>query len=414
MNDKPLFVIKRNLQKSALTGRTFQDQLDEESLADICLKITGRSDYVCQYIENNEDDHYLPKTYNKGRLATLRYGEYVHFITFSELSIEGRNSSVQSVSTAFNIFYMCPYKKKKLYYYFICKSGNATTDYHMFIYRLMQTVGFTFLNFPSSSAPTSFITIEDMMRMRDENRGTNRSNNSTFISKNEHGKYEAYCKTYGASKYESSLICYAMSTIIGGAEKIKLYEIIEGNLNELPKSSLEVLRKMNTVDIIKTDLTFEKKIFEESRDNQLRSPRYQYNLFAKLGEKRCALCGCRIPDIIQGAHIWSIANIRAENSISLEDKVQYAIDGDNGLWLCENHHKLFDRNIITIMSDGSVKYNRNIASVHIPYLHTLTENTQLPAIYLNDKFKHYVELRNRVLDISSYVGFNCATNYRLP
>lgn len=405
MSDKPLFVIKRNLQKSAQTGLTFQDQLDDESLKDICLKITGRSDYNCQYVDNDYSDDFLSNTYNKGRLATLRYGDYVHFITFSELAIEGRNSSIQSVPTAFNIFYMCPYEKKKLYYYFICKSGNPATDYHMFIYRLMQTVGFTFLNFPTSSAATSFVTIEDMMRARDENRGTNKSNNSTYISKNEDGEYEAYCKTYGASKYESSLICYAMSMIIEHAEKIKLYEILEGNLKELPESSLQVLRKMDTVDIIKTDLTFEKRIFEESRGNQLRSPRYQYNLLDKLGEKHCALCGCTIPDIIQGAHIWSVASIRAAKSISIDDKVRYATDGDNGLWLCENHHKLFDRNIIAIMSDGHVKYNRNLSTAYIPYLHTLTENTQLPSIYLTKSFKHYVELRNRTLDVASYVGF---------
>lgn len=405
MSDKPLFIIKRNLQKSMQTGLTFQDQLNDDYLKDICLKITGHSDYDCQYVENDYSDEFLTNTYNKGRLATLRYKDYVHFITFSERTIEGRNSSIQSVPTAFNIFYMCPYDKKKLYYYFICKSGNPATDYHMFIYRLMETVGFTFLNFPVSSPVTSFVTIEDMMRARDENRGTNRSNNSTYISKNENGEYEAYCKTYGASKYESSLICYAMSMIIGHTEKIKLYEILEGNLKELPDSSLQVLRKMDTVDIIKTDLTFEKRIFEESRGNQLRSPRYQYNLLDKLGEKHCALCGCTIPDIIQGAHIWPVASIRVAHSISLDDKVRFATDGDNGLWLCENHHKLFDRNIIAILSDGTVKYNHSLSSVHIPYLHAITENTQLPPIYLNDNFKRYVELRNRALNTASYVGF---------
>lgn len=256
----------------------------------------------------------------------------------------------------------------------------------------MQTVGFIFLNFPNSSKPTSFVTIEDMMRAHDENRGTNKSNNSTYISKNDDGEYEAYCKTYGASKYESSLICYAMSMLIGRTEKIKLYEILEGNLKELPKSSLQFLRKMDTVDIIRTDLTFEKRIFEESRGNQLRSPRYQYNLLDKLGEKHCALCGYTIPDIIRGAHICPVASIRIAKSISIDDKVRYATDGDNGLWLCENHHKLFDRNIIAIMSDGCVKYNCSLSKSHISYLRTLTENTQLPSIYLTNNFKYYVEL----------------------
>lgn len=156
MSDKPLFVIKRNLQKSTQTGQTFQNQLNNDILKDICQKITGRSDFTCLYVDNNYSDEFLSNTYNKGRLATLRYGDYVHFITFSEPVIEGRNSSIQSVPTAFNIFYMCSYEKKKLYYYFICRKGNPTTDYHMFIYRLMQTVGFTFLNFPSATISSSF------------------------------------------------------------------------------------------------------------------------------------------------------------------------------------------------------------------------------------------------------------------
>ena len=405
MSDKPLFVIKRNLQKSVQTGSTFQDQLDDSYLKDICQKITGRSDYDCQYVENDYRDDFLNKSYNKGRLATLRYRDYVHFITFSDQAITGRNSSIQSAITTFNIFYACPYDKKKLYYYFICKSGNPATDYHMFMYRLMKTVGFTFLNFPISSPASSFTTIEDMMRARDENRKNNKGNNSTFISKNENGEYEAYCKTFGANKYESSLICYAVSMIIGQTKKIKLYEILEGNLKELPKSSLRVLRKMNTVDIVRTDLTFEKRIFEESHGNQLRSPRYQFNLLYKLGEKHCALCGCKIPDIIQGAHIWPVSSIRADNSIGIDDKVRFATDGDNGLWLCENHHKLFDRNIIVILSDGTVKYNHDLSCIHVPYLCAFTKNTQIPSIYLNDNFRQYVERRNKGLNMANYVSF---------
>lgn len=404
MGDKPLFVIKRNLQKTKQTGLTFQDQIDESYLADICNKITGRSDYDCRYVDNDYQDEFLQKTYNKGRLATLRYGDYVHFITFSEQKVEGRNSSVQSVPTAFNIFYMCPYEKKKLYYYFICKEGNPLTDYHIFIYRLMETIGFKFLNYPSSVVPFMFVNIEDMMRARDENRVLNGSNNSTYISKNEYGEYEAYCKTYGASKYESSLICYAMSSILGSSSKIKLYEILEGNLKELPKASLDVLRKMNSVEIIPTDLTFEKNALQESKGNQLRSPRYQFNLLNKLGEKRCALCGCNIPDIIQGAHVWPVASIKGNKALTIDQMVQYATDGDNGMWLCENHHKLFDRNIIAITTDGKVNYRRDILPDYIPYLQEITATHGLSALYINDNFLNYVELRDRALNMNDYIA----------
>lgn len=57
-----------------------------------------------------------------------------------------------------------------------------------------------------------------------------------------------------------------------------------------------------------------------------------------------------------------------------------------------------------MMRDGTVKYHRSLSAAHVPYLHMLTENTQVPAIYLNDNFIHYVELRNRTLDIASYIG----------
>lgn len=113
MKDKPLFVIKKNLQKTAQTGITFQSQLNDTILKDICKKITGRTDYDCQYVDDDYSDDVLSNTYNKGRLAILRDGEYVHFITFSEQNIRGRNSSVQSVPTAFNLFYLCPRKKEK-------------------------------------------------------------------------------------------------------------------------------------------------------------------------------------------------------------------------------------------------------------------------------------------------------------
>lgn len=166
MKDKPLFVIKKNLQKTAQTGITFQSQLNDTILKDICKKITGRTDYDCQYVDDDYSDDVLSNTYNKGRLAILRDGEYVHFITFSEQNIRGRNSSVQSVPTAFNLFYLCPRKKKKIYYYFICEDGNSATDYHMFVYRLMKTVGFVFLNASLASPINSFVTIEDMMRAR--------------------------------------------------------------------------------------------------------------------------------------------------------------------------------------------------------------------------------------------------------
>lgn len=43
---------------------------------------------------------------------------------------------------------------------------------------------------------------------RKVNADRNRSNNSTYLTKGTDGALEVYGKTYGANKYETSLICY--------------------------------------------------------------------------------------------------------------------------------------------------------------------------------------------------------------
>ena len=91
---------------------------------------------------------------------------------------------------------------------------------------------------------------------------------------------------------------------------------------------------MGIIDVVPTDMALEKRIYD-GKETSLRSPRYTYNLFNKLGNKHCALCNCEIPELIQGAHILPVAAIRRMNSIPIEKQLELALDGDNGLWLCK-------------------------------------------------------------------------------
>ena len=143
----PHFTIKKNLQKSKNTGIYFSDILNDDVLSDVCYEITGKHDYTLNFVENDYKDEFLSDTYNKGRLAILQYESTIHYISFSENRANGRNSSVQSVPTAFNIFFCNSYPNKKLHYYFLdTQLGNFETDYLIFMYRLMATIGFNFLN----------------------------------------------------------------------------------------------------------------------------------------------------------------------------------------------------------------------------------------------------------------------------
>lgn len=381
------------MNKTKATGKVFGDEVSVEVLEDVCYRITGESQFTYEYVGNDYEDEFTPKSFNRGRIAVLKYKDSVSYISFSEQKIGGRNSSVQSVPTAFNMFFSNPYPKKKIYYYFLDFSGNAETEYQILIYRLMKTIGFCFLNAGENLERNicAFNSIEDIIFNRRINSGRNRSNNATFITKGNNGTIEVYGKTYGANKYETSLICYALAHLWRHGQRIKLYEVLEGDLKELPKTSLNVIEQMGVIDVVPTDMTLEKRIYD--KENSLRSPRYTYNLFNKLGNKRCALCNCEIPELIQGAHILPVAAIKKMYGLSLEKRLEYALDGENGLWLCENHHKMFDEGMIEFDNDGSLLFRDDIDARHMNFIDETTKYRKLPPEVLTDKFLWYLEER---------------------
>lgn len=391
--DEPHFVVKKNKQK----GDFFSDEVTPDILKDICKKITGQSDFTYNYVDNDYSDDFLRNGYNRGRMAIMHYKDSVSYITFSEKNIGGRNSSIQSVPTAFNMYYMNSHPKKHLYYYFLGFNGNGETEYHQLMYRLMKTIGFEFLNDKQAlnQQILGFSSIEDIMCYRKANAGKNRSNNSTYITKSDITKFDVYGKTYGANKYETSMICYAISSLANTSHTLTLYQMIEKDLKELPEASLDVLNKMGKFKIVRADMELEKHEFEKS--NSLRSPQYIRNMLERLGPKCCALCGCEIPEIIQGAHVLPVAEIKRMPAIELDKKIEYATDGNNGLWLCENHHKLFDEGIICIGTDGNVFYKEELSEKYTSFMDRITTVRVLPAEIMSDEFIHYLDMRNKIV-----------------
>lgn len=327
-------------------------------------------------------------------MAIMQYHDTVYFISFSEREIHGRNSSIQSVPTAFNLFYNNLFPKKKLCFYFLNTQGNAQTDYQILIYRLMETIGFEFINaeVAISSQIVGFSSIQDIMYSRDRNSRRNTGNNSTYITKSGINDFDIYGKTYGANKYETSIMCYALSIVAKQNQEVTLYEMSEGNLVELPSSSLNVLRSLNKVKIIATNEVLEKEAFDN--EDSLRSPRYIYNLLKHLGQKHCAMCECEVPEIIQGAHIWPVSAIKG-TSLSSDEKMRHATSGDNGLWLCENHHKLFDLGLISINERGEILHSNDLGQRYIRFMDKITTVSHLPDEVLTQGFIEYLRIRNQ-------------------
>lgn len=384
---KPHFTIKNRFQKRP---ERYENILTNEILRDVCGRITGRRDFTVEFNDTG---------YNIGRLAKLEYQGAVNYVSFSESEIGSRNSSFQSFPSALVSYLQDASPRKSIFFYFLPTEGNIETNYFIFMYRLMKTAGAEFLNeaghLDNNIVP--FNSVTDVIANRDANRGRNRGNASTYITFGEDNVLQIYGKTYGANKYETTLLCIAINAI--SQYDMELYEIKEGDLRTLPAAPRQVILDLG-VRVVTSDLILERDEFE--RHDSLRSPTFIYNLLDKLGDKKCCLCTCEIPQMIHGAHVLPVASIKKYKHINLDKKLELALDRDNGIWLCNNHHKLFDLNWLLITRDGRIKYKTRMIGSHKNYIGNLTSNTQIPRNILTPNFVRYLQRRNQPLNESAY------------
>ncbi len=375
---KAIITYRPNGQKKK---NLFADLLKADVLKDICKLTTNQEEYKV-VIDNSN------KGVNVGRLVFVEYKGIKHYVTLSEDKAAGRNSTLQSAPTVLNMFIADKSHKKTLNFYFVEHTGNLFTNYLQFGYKLLMTVGYKFLNISEVrnanvakfSDRTPFSSVDELITWRNKTKKRNASNNSSYITKSA-DSVQIYAKTYGASKYESTL--FAISSFILTDRPVELYTIIEGNLKQLPKSSLDSIDQYKMFypdlkfEIHNTTLKFDRiKSGEKPGSIKLRDACYTYNLLDRIGPKKCALCGCEIPEIIQGAHIWPVAEIK-KASLTDEEKFEHATSGHNGLWLCQNHHKLFDTNILLIDDQGQVKLTNHILDSNKKYIISVTKQDKI-------------------------------------
>ena len=388
----PRFTIKNHFQKSALL---YRDLLTDEILGQICNEITGQPDFIATF----DDDGY-----NIGRLAILDHGNGRAYVSISETAIKSRNSSFQSFASALSRYLLDPSPSKAIIYYVHpATSGNIGTDYFQFMYRLMRTAGVRFLDGDNriKEPVIAFASVDDIILSKDRLRKKGKGNNSTYITRGPDGETEIYGKTYGANKYESTLLGVASATFPDA--QVALYQVREGGLNALPALSVKALGSLGNVVIFTSDEAIETVDFETN--DSLRSARFIYNLLERLGRKKCAFCDCEIPQIIQGAHVWPVATIKQQAALSLQEKLAHALDGGNGLWLCENHHKLLDSRTLFLSAGGLVKYRSILTEKDHGFVDRITTSKSLVAGMMQPDFLDYLNRRNADLQEYDYLEF---------
>ena len=387
---KPIFRINRLGAESKVP--TVDTYVTTQILDDICKRITGKCEYDVVWIEKRI----------KGRLIIFETDSAIHYINLSQNGrIRGRDYQIQSIPTALSqyLFEQTIHKKKCIFYfYFMPFIGNNNTPYMHFFYKMMKTANIKILN-PDYGLPNSsleaFHSIKEIINTRNKLRESNSGNKSSYVT-DEGDYYHIYGKTFGANQKETTLLCIAISSI---ADKpIKLFQILDNDSVKISSGdarAIDTYVKNNSTqsfEIMDDTLQFDDDDSDKVKDN-LRSPKFIYNILSKFGgEKHCALCGCKIESIIQAAHIYPVAEIRKRKDLSFDEKFALATDEDNGIWLCENHHKLFDRGLIWF-EEGKLCISKSINTDDIVFVKQITTISEIEPKYINERMLAFFDMR---------------------
>lgn len=314
--------------------------ISKDEYKDIVNRSIGNVDFIVK-----EDF----RGHNSGQYIKLKIADTIKYICLSrKIASESRNAFIlQNFPSAYQ-HYLEEKNPKKLFEYYIRDFSTSHPPFAIFSYKLLLTGEIKILNLDkvrvSENAilfdyTTPFNDYKQMRTYRLSLSKRNSSNNSTTFEEND-DEISVYGKSYGANGRETTAICLALSRLVPG-KNIKLY-----NVNETDKNHLADIDPANRyiLENIGIELNDDRMDFE-SNDEKVIAKRntrlFHYNLLQKYKEKKCYLCGCDIEKVIQGAHIYSSTDI-LHSSLSEEEKTKQIVDADNGIWLCANHHLLFD------------------------------------------------------------------------
>lgn len=172
----------------------------------------------------------------------------------------------------------------------------------------------------------------------------------------------------------------------------------------------------------KEDEAYEKA----KKKNDLRNQTLLRNNMLKKGMPiKCCLCGCEIDNILEAAHLWGVAEIKNASDNELNrfvglptisllldtsnkhyDDIFYkkyimATAGDNAIWLCRNHHKLFDMLAYTYdESDGKLAISPKVEDSVKDFINTTKITDELEEDVFTDCTKDFLTKANKTRKIS--------------
>ena len=212
-------------------------------------------------------------------------------------------------------------------------------------YRCFLTIGINILNLEQLgvSGIMPFTNYDDLKSYRDKTSGRNARNRQTYFTDDD-SQISLYGKTFGANAMESFIFGLSLQKI--SEKKVVFYQVVDNKSENISKDQKNILTNNGIVFGETIELLPSGYAKPVRRTGSRNTPSFHYNLLQKFGEKRCYLCGCGMEHLVIGSHIERITDIDRSSDYNDDEKARRATDGDNGLWLCANHDKMFEFGII--------------------------------------------------------------------
>lgn len=353
--------------------------LNNETISDICFRSFGESDFVKESEKRGN-----------GRYIKLEKDNEVHYVCLSanESEYDGRNSFLsQFLGTAYSRFLQSSEENKKMEVYLLMTNEHAFSAYQKFIYRCCKTLGVKLLNVATVYLP--FASCKELKDARTQVSSRNTGNKSSYFSDNG-DDIELFAKCYGANGKESVFMAMVVRQLTD--KQIIIYQVEDHGQKSLSEPDREILKQAGFK--FGEDITSDEfgKVDLNKDEKDLRNqPAFKLNLFEKFGDKKCYLCDCDIDHMIIASHIHRVTDIKNDTALNDDEKKKQIIDGDNGLWLCANHDKLFEYGLIYFNNKDLIISNR-LNDSQKDYVKNITAESSIKDCDFNVNMVGYLNL----------------------
>lgn len=259
-------------------------------------------------------------------------------------------------------------------------------------------------------------------------------------------KYIYTFKTLSAEGYDSFFTMWTLIILAKNENKdleflfgTQLYNLNEGEENYKQSTGftgpvLKLIKKANldihyeTSEEILHQFEREKNQYEKAKSNNIlrNQELFKNNIRQKGIQTKCYLCGCEIEHILEAAHLWGVGNIKNATSEEINTiiskpemrglignnnehrnelfykKYVLANSGDNGVWLCSNHHGLFDSNYYCFDSEsGKILIKLDASEESKIFFDLITYNDKLPDEVLTPRTRTFLSKRQEIFQDNS-------------